>query len=63
LIYLPFSITISCNFYEYCTVIQLETRDDNSPRSSFIAENSFCYPVLLFVCLLFQMSFLTFETR
>ena len=35
-----------------CSVIQLEVRDADSPRSSFIVENSFCYPRFL----LFQMN-------
>jgi hypothetical protein len=30
-------------FYHCCFIIQLEVRDD-STRSSFIVENSFCYP-------------------
>jgi hypothetical protein len=32
-------------FDHYCSVIQLEDRDADSPRSSFIVENSFHYPV------------------
>jgi hypothetical protein len=44
LIYLPVSIPILCNFYHYCSVIQHEVRDGDSPRISFIAENSFHYP-------------------
>ena len=31
-------------FYHYCSIIQLEVRDADSPRGSFIVENSFCYP-------------------
>jgi hypothetical protein len=50
-----------CSFYHYCCVVQLETQDADSPRSSVIVENSFRYPgfVCLFVCLfvlLFQMN-------
>jgi hypothetical protein len=29
------------NFYYYCSVIQLEVRDCDSPRNSLIVENSF----------------------
>jgi hypothetical protein len=32
------------NFYHYCSVVQLEVRHGDSPRSSFIVENSFHYP-------------------
>jgi hypothetical protein len=35
-------------FYHYCSVVHLEVRDDDSPRSSFIVENSFPYPG--FIC-------------
>jgi hypothetical protein len=38
-------------FYHYCSVVQLEVRDGDSTRSYFIAENNFCYPRFLFVCL------------
>ena len=31
-------------FNHYCSIIQLEIRNGNSPRSSFIVENNFCYP-------------------
>ena len=31
-------------FYHNCFVVQLEVRDGDSPRSSFIVENSFRYP-------------------
>jgi hypothetical protein len=41
----------------YCSVIPVEVRDSDSPRSSFIIENSFPYPVFLFCfVLLFQMN-------
>jgi hypothetical protein len=44
LICLPLTVPKPCSFYDYCSVIQLEVSNGNSPRSSFIAENSFCYP-------------------
>jgi len=44
LIYLPVSVPILHSFYDYCSVILLEVRDGDSPRSSFIVEYSFCYP-------------------
>ena len=44
--YLPVSVSIPCTFYHDCSVIQLEVRDSDSPRISFIIENSFHYPVL-----------------
>jgi len=34
LIYLPFSVPISCSFYQDCSIIHLEVRDGDSPRSS-----------------------------
>jgi len=44
LIYLPVSVPIPCSFCDYCSVILLEVRDGDSPRSSFIVEYNFCYP-------------------
>ena len=44
MIYLPVSVHIPYSFCHYCSVIQFEIRDGNFPRSSFIVENSFCYP-------------------
>ena len=44
LIFLPISVPIPYSFYHYCSVIQLEVRDSDFSRSSFIVENSFCYP-------------------
>jgi hypothetical protein len=44
LICLPVILPIPCSFYCYCSVIQLEVRDGDSHRSSFIVENSFLYP-------------------
>jgi hypothetical protein len=31
-------------FFFYCSIIQLGDRCDDFPRSSIIAEHSFCYP-------------------
>jgi hypothetical protein len=44
LIYLHVTIPIPSSFYHYCPVVQLEVWDADFPRSSFIVENSFCYP-------------------
>jgi hypothetical protein len=41
LIYLPVSIPIPCSFYHICFVVQLEVRDSDSLRNSFIVENNF----------------------
>jgi hypothetical protein len=38
------SIPIPYAFYHYGSVVQAEVWDDDSPRSSFIAENGFGYP-------------------
>jgi hypothetical protein len=38
------SVPISCSFYHSCSVVQLEVRDGDSPRRSFIVENWFPYP-------------------
>ena len=41
---LSVSVPISCKFYHYCSVIDLEeVKDGDSPRSSFIVENCFRY--------------------
>jgi len=49
LIYLPASVPIPYSFYHCCSVLQLEVRDGDSHRSSFIVENSFHYPVFVVV--------------
>jgi hypothetical protein len=41
LIFLPLSVPIPCSFCHSCSVVQLEVRDGDSPRSSFSVENSF----------------------
>jgi hypothetical protein len=43
---IPYSFFFFFFFYHYCSVIQLECRGGDSPRSSLIVENSFRYPVL-----------------
>ncbi|EAA20183.1 hypothetical protein [Plasmodium yoelii yoelii] len=37
-------VSVPHSFSHYCSVKQLDVRDVDSPRSSFIVENSFCYP-------------------
>ena len=49
LIDLSVSVSIPCSFYHYCSVVQLEVRDDDSPRSSFIFKN--CFRISLSICL------------
>jgi hypothetical protein len=44
LIYPPVTVPIPCSFYHYCSVLQLEVKDGDSPRTTFIVENSFQYP-------------------
>jgi hypothetical protein len=39
-----FTNTMHFLFYHYCSIIQLEVKDGDSPRISFIVKNSFCYP-------------------
>jgi len=56
LIYLPVSVPISYNFYHYCSVILLEVRDGDSPRSSFIVEYSFRYPGFFVILNEFQIT-------
>jgi hypothetical protein len=52
LIYLPVTVSTPRSFYHYCSVVQLEVRNADSPRSFFTVENSFHYPGFL----LFQMN-------
>ena len=42
-IYLSVTVAIPYSFYHYCSVVQLEVRDGDSTRGSFIVENSFQY--------------------
>jgi len=44
-IYLPVSVPILYSFDHYCSEIQLEAMNGDYPRSSFIVENSFCFPI------------------
>lgn len=53
LICMPVSVPIPYSHYHYCSVTQLEVRDGDSLRSSFIVEDSFCYPVFVFSFLFF----------
>ena len=39
-----FSLAISFSFDHYCCVVQIEVRDGDDPRSSFIVENCFRNP-------------------
>jgi hypothetical protein len=43
LIYLTVTVPILCSFYHNCSVVELEVRDGDSPRGSFIVEKSFGY--------------------
>jgi hypothetical protein len=43
LIHLSVSIPISCSFYYYCSVVQLEVRDSDTSRSSFPIQDHFSY--------------------
>jgi hypothetical protein len=43
LINMSVSVPILCNFYHYCSVVNLEVRDGDSPSSSFIVDNCFPY--------------------
>ena len=43
-IYLSVIVPVPCSFYHNCSVVQLEVRHGDSPRSSFIAENIFRGP-------------------
>jgi hypothetical protein len=42
LIYLPVTVPVPWSFYYNCSVLQLEVRDVDSTRISFINENRFC---------------------
>jgi hypothetical protein len=39
------SVPIPCRFYQYCSVVQLEVRNSDSARSSFIVQDCFGYEV------------------
>jgi hypothetical protein len=44
LICLSVTIPVPCSFYHNFSVVHLGVRHGDSPRGSFIVENSFCYP-------------------
>jgi hypothetical protein len=54
LIYLPVILPIPFRFYQNCYVVQLDVKDGDSTRSSFIVETRFYYPSFFFF--LFQMN-------
>ena len=37
------SVPIPCNFYHYCSVVEVEFRDGDSPSHSFIVKSCFLY--------------------
>lgn len=43
LIYLSVSVQMPYCFCYYCSIVELEVRDGDSPRSSLIVKNAFCY--------------------
>jgi hypothetical protein len=59
LFYMSVTIPVPCTFYHSCSVVQLEVRDGDSTRGSFIAENSFAFLVLLSFQIKLQITLLT----
>jgi hypothetical protein len=55
---LSVSVSIPCSFYHYCSVVQLEIRDGDSSRSSFIVKNVFLFPVVCLLVVLFLFIYL-----
>jgi hypothetical protein len=53
LISLLVRVPIPCSLYHNSSVVQLEVRDDDPTRGSFIVENSISYPVVVVLKLLF----------
>jgi len=51
-----FFVPITYSFYHYYSVIYLEVRDDDSPRSPFIVEDSFCYVSFLLLQMNLQIA-------
>jgi hypothetical protein len=49
LINMHVTVPIPCRFYHYCSVVELEVWDADSPRSSFIVDNDFYYPGFLVI--------------
>ena len=54
------TVPVSCNCYHYCPVVQLEVRDSDSPRCSFIFKNGFRQGGFIFIYL-FISSFSTWN--
>ena len=52
LIYMPVIVPVPCSFYHNCSIVQLEARDDNSPRIFLLLR--IVFPILGF--LLFKMN-------
>jgi hypothetical protein len=48
MINLSVSIPPSFSFYYYCSVVQLEIRDGDASKSSFIVHDYYSYPVFFF---------------
>ena len=44
LIYLSVAVPVPCSFYDNCSVVQLEVRQGDPTRDSFIVEIFFSYP-------------------
>jgi hypothetical protein len=44
LINLPVTVPVPCSFYHNCSLVQIEVRDGDSTRVSFIVEKTFRYP-------------------
>ena len=43
-IILSIPIQITCSFYYYCSVVQVEVRENVTSRNSFIVQDCFTYP-------------------
>jgi hypothetical protein len=50
LIYLYVVVPVPFSFYHSCSVVQLEVKDEDSTRGSFVVENSFFYPGGIWLC-------------
>lgn len=49
LINLSVLMSIPCNFYYYCSVVELEIRDGDTSGSSFIVQDCISYPGFFFL--------------
>jgi hypothetical protein len=56
LIYLHVTVPIPCSFCHKFSVVHLENKDGDSPRISFVVENSCHYLGVLFFVYFFQMN-------